>query len=127
MSEARRAPTLAEVSSMYQTLRKINAAIERHGLTVPMLLLIKSVGDHPHAPISRHARVLQWTPSVVSNAIDRIETRGFVRRVRNTAAGGSSDRREVRLELTDDGRALLTTLATIELPPMDDLVIGERS
>jgi DNA-binding MarR family transcriptional regulator len=46
------------------------------------------------------ARRLMVTPAVVTGLIDRLERRGFVRRV-----GGGSDRRRVHLALTDEGRA----------------------
>lgn len=46
------------------------------------------------------ARRLMVTPAVVTGLIDRLERRGFVRRI-----GGGSDRRRVHLALTDEGRA----------------------
>jgi len=45
------------------------------------------------------ARRLMVTPAVVTGLIDRLERRGFVRRI-----GGGSDRRRVHLTLTDEGR-----------------------
>ena len=46
------------------------------------------------------ARRLMVTPAVVTGLIDRLERRGYVRRV-----SGGSDRRRVHLALTDEGRA----------------------
>jgi DNA-binding MarR family transcriptional regulator len=40
------------------------------------------------------------TPAVVTGLIDRLERRGYVRRV-----SGGADRRRVHLALTDEGRA----------------------
>jgi DNA-binding MarR family transcriptional regulator len=45
------------------------------------------------------ARRLMVTPAVVTGLIDRLEKRGYVRRV-----GSSGDRRRVNLALTDEGR-----------------------
>ncbi|MEA2582601.1 MAG: hypothetical protein QOF33_686 [Thermomicrobiales bacterium] len=45
------------------------------------------------------ARRLMVTPAVVTGLIDRLERRGYVRRV-----SGGSDRRRVHLALTDEGR-----------------------
>jgi DNA-binding MarR family transcriptional regulator len=45
------------------------------------------------------ARRLMVTPAVVTGLIDRLERRGFVRRV-----NGGSDRRRVHLALTEEGR-----------------------
>jgi len=46
------------------------------------------------------ARRLMVTPAVVTGLIDRLERRGYVRRV-----SGGTDRRRVHLALTDEGRA----------------------
>jgi DNA-binding MarR family transcriptional regulator len=49
------------------------------------------------------ARRLMVTPAVVTGLIDRLERRGYVRRV-----SGGTDRRRVHLALTDEGRAAST-------------------
>lgn len=46
------------------------------------------------------ARRLMVTPAVVTGLIDRLERRGYVRRINST-----DDRRRVLLALTDEGRA----------------------
>lgn len=46
------------------------------------------------------ARRLMVTPAVVTGLIDRLEKRGYVRRINST-----DDRRRVMLALTDEGRA----------------------
>jgi DNA-binding MarR family transcriptional regulator len=46
------------------------------------------------------ARRLMVTPAVVTGLIDRLERRGYVRRV-----SGGTDRRRVHLALTEEGRA----------------------
>lgn len=47
------------------------------------------------------ARRLMVTPAVVTGIVDRLEKRGYVRRL-----GDTEDRRRVRLELTDLGRSV---------------------
>lgn len=49
------------------------------------------------------ARRLMVTPAVVTGLIDRLERRGYVRRV-----SGGTDRRRVHLALTEEGRAAST-------------------
>jgi DNA-binding MarR family transcriptional regulator len=49
------------------------------------------------------ARRLMVTPAVVTGLIDRLERRGYVRRV-----SGGADRRRVHLALTEEGRAAST-------------------
>ena len=56
--------------------------------------------DSPDTTLGDVARNLMVTPAVVTGLIDRLEKRGYVRRV-----GSSGDRRRVNLALTPEGRA----------------------
>ena len=53
------------------------------------------------APMARIGERLQVHPARVTNAVDRLEAQGFVRR-----APHPTDRRTTLIELTDDGRAV---------------------
>ncbi len=53
------------------------------------------------------ARRLMVTPAVVTGLIDRLERRGYVRRVNST-----DDRRRVLLALTDEGRAAAESVSS---------------
>lgn len=52
------------------------------------------------------ARCLMVTPAVVTGLIDRLERRGYVRRINST-----DDRRRVLLALTDEGRVAAESVA----------------
>ena len=52
------------------------------------------------------ARRLMVTPAVVTGLIDRLEKRGYVRRINST-----DDRRRVLLALTDEGRSAAETVS----------------
>ncbi len=53
------------------------------------------------------ARYLRVTPAVVTGLIDRLERRGYVRRL-----SGSGDRRRVNVSLTEEGQAARTYVET---------------
>src|SRR6476469_9939030 len=53
------------------------------------------------------ARRLMVTPAVVTGLIDRLERRGYVRRINST-----DDRRRVLLALTDEGRAAAESVSS---------------
>jgi DNA-binding MarR family transcriptional regulator len=55
---------------------------------------------HESATLGEVARRLMVTPAVVTGLIDRLEKRGYVRRVNEPG-----DRRRIHLALTDEGRA----------------------
>lgn len=54
------------------------------------------------------ARRLMVTPAVVTGLIDRLEKRGYVRRINST-----DDRRRVLLALTDEGRAAAENVSNL--------------
>lgn len=54
------------------------------------------------------ARRLMVTPAVVTGLIDRLEKRGYVRRINST-----DDRRRVLLALTDEGRAAAASVSSV--------------
>lgn len=54
------------------------------------------------------ARRLMVTPAVVTGLIDRLERRGYVRRINST-----DDRRRVLLALTDEGRAAAESVTSL--------------
>ncbi len=54
------------------------------------------------------ARRLMVTPAVVTGLIDRLEKRGYVRRINST-----DDRRRVLLALTDEGRAAAESVSNL--------------
>ncbi len=62
----------------------------------PLLLLHKGLADTP----VELARLLDLDTGAMTRGLDRLEAKGLLRRVRS-----QQDRRMIRLELTDEGRA----------------------
>jgi DNA-binding MarR family transcriptional regulator len=109
------APGMAAVTSLMRAQQIVSARVEEvlrpHGLTfaryeVLMLLVLSRRGALPMARIGER---LQVHPASVTNAVDRLEVQGFVRR-----AAHPTDRRTTLVELTDPGRAVAAK-ATDEL------------
>ncbi len=98
---------MAAVTSLMRAQQIVQARVEEvlrpHGLTfaryeVLMLLLFSRRGS---LPLSRIGDRLQVHPASITNAVDRLEGQGLVRRVAHP-----SDRRATLAELTEEGRAL---------------------
>ena len=106
---------MAAVTSLMRAQQIVSARVEEvlrpYGLTfaryeVLMLLVLSRRGTLPMARIGER---LQVHPASVTNAVDRLEGQGFVRR-----AAHPTDRRTTLVELTEAGRAVAAK-ATDEL------------
>ena len=80
-----------------QSLRRAT----KESVTVTELHLLDAVAQDDQATISSLAAVTRVTVSTMTIAINRLEAKRYVERVRETA-----DRRVVRVRLTERGRAL---------------------
>jgi DNA-binding MarR family transcriptional regulator len=101
------APGMAAVTSLMRAQQIVSARVEEvlrpFGLTfaryeVLMLLRLSRRGTLPMARIGER---LQVHPASVTNAVDRLEAQGFVRRTAHP-----TDRRTTLVELTDEGRVV---------------------
>jgi DNA-binding MarR family transcriptional regulator len=72
------------------------------GLTGPQLWAIKTIAQDAPLMVSELARRMYLHPATVVGILDRLETRGFVIRVRS-----KEDRRVVHVELTTMGKDLV--------------------
>lgn len=98
---------MAAVTSLMRAhqiaLARVEAALRPYGVTFAryellMLLYFSRKGSLPMAMIGER---LQVHPTSVTNAVDRLEAAGLVRRTPHAA-----DRRSILVELLDEGRAL---------------------
>ena len=106
---------MAAVTSLMRAQQIVSARVEEvlrpYALTfaryeVLMLLLLSRRGSLPMARIGER---LQVHPASVTNAVDRLEAQGLVRRTPHP-----TDRRATLVEITDEGRAIATK-ATADL------------
>jgi DNA-binding MarR family transcriptional regulator len=103
------APGMAAVTSVMRAqqilLGRVEEVLRPHGLTFARyeLLMLLSFSRAGAMPLSRIGARLQVHPTSVTNAVDRCEAQGLVRRVPHP-----SDRRTTLAELTPAGRELAT-------------------
>jgi DNA-binding MarR family transcriptional regulator len=98
-----------EISETVQFLRRIFKAIQDYsqevsnsfGITGPQLWALKLVSQHPGLALGDLSRKMYLHPSTVTGVIDRLESKGYVVRDRNSA-----DRRVVKVQLTPAGQGL---------------------
>ena len=101
------APGMAAVTSIFRAqqiyLARIDSVLRPLGLTfaryeVLMLLLFTRAGA---LPLNKVGARLQVHPTSVTNAVDRLEAKGLLRRVPHR-----TDKRTTLAEITEEGRAL---------------------
>ncbi|MCW2749884.1 MAG: MarR family transcriptional regulator [Aeromicrobium sp.] len=101
-------------------LAELDAALRPHGITFARfeVLVLISFSTEGALPLSKIGERLMVHPTSVTNAIDRLESQGLVRRLPDEA-----DRRRTFAELTDDGQDVLTA-ATKALMAIDFAIDG---
>ncbi len=98
-----------EISETVQSLRRIFKAIQDYsqevsssfGITGPQLWALKTVSQHAGLALGELSRKMYLHPSTVTGVIDRLESKGYVVRDRDSA-----DRRVVKVKLTPAGQDL---------------------
>ena len=92
------------------SLRKIIRAIDLHskhlsktsGLTSPQLLIMLEIDKVAGVNSSQVAKNVNLSAATVTNILDRLESKDFILRIRNT-----QDKRKIGLYLTEKGSLLL--------------------
>ncbi len=86
----------------------------QHGLSTPQLICLRELARGGPVPSGRLAEQVNLSPATLSGILDRLEARGFIRRVRQL-----DDKRRVMVELSAEGSALL---AHAPSPMQDDFL-----
>ena len=100
------------LSEVFDNLRRVFQVVHEHsrrveretGLTGPQVWAIRVIAEKEPIKISGIAKRMYLHVATVVGIIDRLETRNFVRRIRDT-----KDRRVVYVELTKEGRSLVAS------------------
>ncbi|HEV2529462.1 MAG TPA: MarR family transcriptional regulator [Thermomicrobiales bacterium] len=74
---------------------------ERFGLSPSLTMVLYTIRDEPTPTLRHLAERLDVTPTAITSITDRLESLGFVRRVRTPG-----DRRRTQLEITPAGREI---------------------
>ncbi len=80
---------------------------EKYKITLPQLICLKEVSNHGPIAIGALSKIVFINNSTVTGIIDRLEKRNFVKRVRI-----SRDRRQVHIEITEDGQQFIKDAPT---------------
>ncbi|OUM97187.1 MAG: hypothetical protein A9Z00_01790 [Thermobacillus sp. ZCTH02-B1] len=91
--------------SLVKLQKQLNAALAQHPempVTLPQLMLLNLTHQHGPYRLTDLATKIEVKPSAVTVMVDRLEKRGFVRRVPDPG-----DRRAVLVEVTEEGRGAL--------------------
>lgn len=102
-----------------RSLRRILRAVDlygrrlaqQYGLTGPQLICLREIRRHGALNPGQLARTVSLSPATVSGILDRLEGRALVTRRRR-----NRDKRQVLVELTEQGAALLEQTA----PPLQE-------
>ena len=91
--------------AVYATAHAFTAAykplLDRLGLTYPQYLVMLVLWERDGLAVKEIAARLQLDSATLTPLLKRLETVGYVRRLRDPA-----DERQLRVELTDEGRGL---------------------
>ena len=92
-------------ASLVKLQKQLNAGLAHHPempVTLPQLMLLNLAHHHGSCRLTELAERIEVKPSAVTVMVDRLEKRGFVRRVQDPG-----DRRAVLVEVTAEGREAL--------------------
>ena len=82
-------------------LDDLDRELEPLGITAAQYVIMVRLAENESSSASGLCRGTSYDPGAMTRMIDRLERKGFVRRVRS-----ADDRRKVDLELTPEGRAV---------------------
>lgn len=75
---------------------------ENYKITVPQLICLREIYEHGPISLGALTKIVNLNNSTVTGIVDRLERRDLVRRVRI-----SKDRRQIHVEVTDNGIAFI--------------------
>jgi DNA-binding MarR family transcriptional regulator len=101
------------------SLRKIIQATDLHsrslnkkfGLTGPQLIVLEEIHNHGQISVTGLAKAISLRQATVTDIINRLEKRGYL-----TKRKSVSDKRQVRISLSDEGRKVLA----LTPPPLQE-------
>lgn len=113
--------------------RSVNAELLQHeeiDVTGPQMFMLIFISRRERCRLAEIAERFDVKPSAVTVMVDRLEKRGYVRRMQDTA-----DRRSTLVELTPEGRKMLGTAVRVrgevlngylsKLAPGEDMLLVE--
>lgn len=100
-------------------LEEMDKAFAPAGVTAPQAIVMFQLANGMAEHAAEFCRNLSYDPGAMTRLLDRLEAKGFVRRVRS-----AKNRRNVRIELTPAGRAALPHLGISAFAVFDVFLRG---
>ncbi|HEX7994935.1 MAG TPA: MarR family transcriptional regulator [Streptosporangiaceae bacterium] len=99
-NQARWSAVLALQQAAHRVVHILSAQLAEFGMTASEINAMANLAAHPGSTVSELAAAAGIRSTTMTSVLDRLEKRGLV--LRGPAIG---DRRAVRIEMTDQGRA----------------------
>src|SRR5262249_10879104 len=100
-------------------IHKIDAELEPLEVSAAQWIVVLLVGDGAAVSAAGLCELLAYDPGAMTRLLDRLESKGIVRRVRRP-----EDRRTLQLELTDSGKALYPKIISAMVDVNNSLLRG---
>lgn len=100
-------------------IETLEIELARHGVSAAQSLVVLVVAQGTAQTAAEACKVLSHDPGAMTRLVDKLEAKGFMRRVR-----GRGDRRSARLELTPKGRALHGEINAVQIAVYNRMLRG---
>lgn len=100
-------------------LEEIDRELAPLDLTAAQYIIISALSRAETATAAEFCRGMVYDPGAMTRLLDRLELKGFVRRLRLPG-----DRRRITLELTDEGKALCPKMNSIVVRVLNRFLAG---
>jgi len=100
-------------------MQKIDAELAPLDVSAAQWIVVLLVGENAASSAAGLCEMLAYDPGAMTRLLDRLETKGIVRRVRSPG-----DRRTIRLELTGSGKALYPKIIAAMVDVNNSLLHG---
>jgi DNA-binding MarR family transcriptional regulator len=105
--------------ALHSIATQVDRQLAQHDLTHAQWLPLYKLTRTGSSPVATLARDLQHDPGAITRALDRLEAKALVRRVRSL-----TDRRVVLVELTDEGRRLAEVVPGVLADVLNRHLVG---
>jgi len=101
--------TILQIRQLSRFLDKYSKYLDNHyNITLPQLLCLHEISENEEINLSKLTKQLNLNNSAVTGIIDRLESKGFVKRIKK-----GTDRRTIYIELTEAGQEYVLLLFKI--------------
>ena len=98
---------------------RLDVELARHGVSTAQSIVVLAVAQGTARTAAEACKLLSHDPGAMTRLVDRLEAKGFVRRVR-----GRGDRRSAQLELTPRGRVLYRQINAAQIAVYNRMLEG---